>query len=323
VLSVSFWAFVGVIAGIYTIFALGLQLQVGFAGLPNFGHVASMALAAYTMAILVVKVGLDMWLSVPIALAAAVVFGGMICAPAARLGSDFLAIATLTLAEVIRYLAVNLSSLTGGAQGTIYLKGPASATFFDADWIFARKAVQRWLSHVAGRPAPPDVAMLVIVWILAIVLVALVEVAVRSPWGRVVRAIRDDETVAACLGKPVLRYKLQVLCIGGALGGAAGLLYAWELSVFSPDDFLPLNTLYAFVIILLGGVAKNWGVPLGALVFGVIFAGTRFFDFAPFTWLGSADRAYLRLTIVGLLLIGLIAFRPQGVLGSRAETLVD
>src|SRR4029077_15139148 len=207
--SGGFWAFVGVVAGIYTIFALGLQLQFGFAGLLNFGQVAFMAVSAYTMAILVVKEGWSTWLAAPLGLAAAGAAGLLLGLPALRLRSDYFAIVTIAFSEIVRYVATNQDSLTGGSQGTIALGKVGTAAQYNGQWQSFQAHIQGWLGT-----SSKDVAMLVIVWIVAIVLLALVGLAVGTPWGRVLRAIREDEDAAASLGKNVLSYKLQVLVIG-------------------------------------------------------------------------------------------------------------
>ena len=137
------------------------------------------------------------------------------------------------------------------------------------------------------------------------------------------RSVREDEDAASALGKNVFSYKLQALAVGAALAAIAGLFYSFQFSFFSPNDFDPLTTFFAYIIVILAGTARNWAVPVGAVIFGVIFAGTRFFDFPPFTYFGSADRAYLRLIIVGLILIGLMAFRPQGLFGKREEMVLE
>ena len=154
--------------------------------------------------------------------------------------------------------------------------------------------------------------MLVIVWGVAIVLLTLAWLALRTPWGRVLRAVRDDEDAAASLGKNVFAYKLQALALGAALAGVAGLFYAWEFSFFSPDDFQPLLTFFAWMILLLGGLGRVWAVPVGALVFGFIFAGTRFLEFPPFSWFASDERAYLRLIIIGMIILVLVVAPPAG-----------
>ena len=316
--SGGFLAFVGVVAGIYTILALGLQVQFGFAGLLNFGQVAFMAIGAYTMAILVVKEGWSTWLAAPLGIAAAAAAGLLVGLPALRLRADYFAIVTIAFSEIVRYVATNETALTGGSQGTIALGPIGTATQYNGQWSRFQAQVQHSLGFSSS-----DATMLVIVWGVAVVLLALTWLVLRTPWGRVLRAIRDDEDAAASLGKNVFAYKLQALALGAALAGVAGLFYAWQFSFFSPDDFQPLLTFFAWMILLLGGLGRVWAVPVGSLVFGFIFAGTRFLDFAPFTWFGSDERAYLRLIIIGLIIVLLVMLRPQGLLGNRREMVLE
>ena len=323
VLSLQFWAFVGVVAGIYTILALGLHVQFGFAGLLNFGHAAFMAVGAYTMAILVVKQGWPLWGAAPAAIGTAIAFGLLLGLPTLRLRADYLAITTIAFAEIVRYVAINEQGLTGGPVGTIALAGPGQAASYNREWLAFQGGVQDRLEIVLGDEATKDVTMLVIVWTVALVLLVVVEAMVRTPWGRVLRSIREDEDAAAALGKNVFAYKLQALAVGAALGAIAGLFYAFQFSFFSPGDFDPLVTFFAYTIVILGGTARNWAVPVGAILFGVVFAGTRFFDFTPFDLLESGERAYVRLILIGLVLIGLMLFRPQGLFGKREEMLLE
>ncbi len=316
--SGGFWAFVGVVAGIYTIFALGLQLQFGFTGMLNFGQVAFMAVGAYTMAILIVKEGWSTWLAAPAGVAAAAAASLLLGLPSLRLRADYFAIVTIAFSEIVRYVATNEDSLTGGSQGTIALGKVGEAAQYNGQWERFQTRVQDWL-HLSSK----DAAMLVIVWVVAVCLLALTWAAVRTPWGRVLRSIREDEDAAASLGKNVLAYKLQALALGAALAAVAGCFYAWQFSFFSPDDFEPLLTFFAWMIVILGGLGRIWAVPVGALVFGFIFAGTRFLDFAPLSYLDSADRAYLRLIVIGLVIIGLVLWRPQGILGRREEMVLE
>jgi branched-chain amino acid transport system permease protein len=316
--SGGFWAFVGVVSGIYTILALGLQLQFGFAGLLNFGQVAFMAIGAYTMAILVVKEGWSTWLAAPLGVLAAAAGGLLLGLPTLRLRSDYFAIVTIAFSEIVRYVATNEDSLTGGSQGTIALGPVGGAAQYNGQWESLQDRVQRWLGFTSK-----DATMLVIVWLVALVALTLVWLAVRTPWGRVLKAIREDEDAAASLGKNTFAYKLQALSLGAALAGVAGLFYAWQFSFFSPDDFAPLLTFFAWMILLLGGAGRVWAVPVGSLVFGVIFAGTRFFGFAPFSWFASDQRAYLRLILIGLIIIVLVLVRPQGLLGKREEMVLE
>jgi branched-chain amino acid transport system permease protein len=319
--NLAFWTFVGVEAGLYTIFALGLQLQFGITGLLNFGYAAFMAIAAYTMAILVVKVGMALWLASLFGLGAAMLFGLLIGLPTLRLRADYLAITTIAFAEIIRYIALNETALTGGPQGTIALASGHEVGFYNASWQAFQGLVQRQLAHVlpSSLAGDPNFTMLLLLWAVVLVLLVATSYIVRSPWGRVLRSIREDEDAAASLGKGPFGYKLQVLVVGALIGGIAGLFFAYQFSFFSPPDFAPLTTFFAYVIVILGGVGRIWAVPVSSLIFGVIFAGTRFFTFPPFSLFSSADRAYVRLIIIGLILIGLMAFRPQGLFGKKEE----
>src|SRR5207245_3520006 len=123
-----------------------------------------------------------------------------------------------------------------------------------------------------GRQAgSKDVAMRVAVWVVALALTALLAAAGKTPWGRVLKSIREDEDVAASLGKNVFAYKLQALALGSAAAGLAGCFFAWQFSFFSPGDFAPLLTFFAWMIVILGGLGKAWSVPVGALMLGVIY----------------------------------------------------
>jgi branched-chain amino acid transport system permease protein len=252
------------------------------------------------------------------AIGAAIAFGVLIGLPTLRLRADYLAITTIAFSEIVRYVATNEDRLTGGSQGTINLSGVGKAAYYNASWDGFQRRVAGWLGG-----SSKDVAMLVIVWAVALVLLALTSAVTASPWGRVLKAVREDEDAARSLGKNAFLFKLQSLAVGAVLGGIAGLFYAFQFSFFGPDDFAPLVTFFAWTIVILGGTARNWGVPVGAIVFGVLFAGTRFFTFPPFSYFGSADRAYLRLVLIGLVLIGLMVFRPQGILGKREEMVLD
>jgi branched-chain amino acid transport system permease protein len=323
IFNLPFWTFVGVIAGIYTILSLGLFIQFAMAGLPNFGHVAFMALAAYTMAILVIRLSAPMWLAVIAALLAAVVFAVLLGGPSLRLRADYLAIVTVAGGEIVRFLALNMYDITGGAVGSIGMLGQGNLAQYNGDIDAMLASLTAALAVPFGSLATRDFSMFLIVWTLALVILALFWVMVRSPWGRVLRSIREDESAAAAVGKNVFQYKMQVLILGALLGGVAGLLLAWQISVFSPTDYEPTFTFYAYLILILGGMTRLWAIPLGAILFGLLFAGTRFLDFWPLSLVDSGARAFLRLEIVGILLIVLMAVRPQGLLGNRRELLLE
>jgi branched-chain amino acid transport system permease protein len=324
IFNLPFWVFVAVIAGIYTIFALGLYLQYALAGLPNFGHVAFAALAAYTMAILIIHLNVPMAAAALAGLLVAVLFSLLLGIPSLRLRADYLAIATVAGGEIVRYLALNMQGLTGGPIGSIGMLGPSQLAQYNQSWDAMLRPIVDALERipVLAPAASRDFAMLLIVWAVALVLLLVFWLMVRSPWGRMMRAIREDEDAAAAVGKNVFRAKLQVLILGALLGGLAGLLLAWQIGIITPDDYQPTITFYAYLILILGGTTRIWAIPVGALLFGLLYSGTRFLNFYPLSLFDSGDRAYLRLILVGLLLILLMAIRPQGLLGNRRELLL-
>jgi ABC-type branched-subunit amino acid transport system permease subunit len=174
-----------------------------------------------------------------------------------------------------------------------------------------------------GRSPSRDTVMATIVWGSLLLLIALFHFLERSPWGRVLKGIREDETAVVAAGKNVVAFKMQALILGAILGGCSGLLLAWQIGVFSPTDFLPTLTFYAYLILILGGVNRIWAIPLGAVLFSLLYSGTRFLNFFPLSLFDSGSRAFLRLFLVGLLLVLFMAFRPQGILGDRRQLLLE
>ena len=319
----AFWTFVGIIAGIYTILSLGLYVQFSLAGLPNFGHVAFMAVAAYTMAIGVVRYSLPMAAAAVLGLLAAVGLGLVLGVPALRLRADYLAIATVAGGEIVRYLAMNLPGLTGGPLGSIGLLGPGQIATYNQAWQGFLDRLSGALAIGLGPGVSRDAAMALVVWAVAGGLLFLFRGLERSPWGRVLRGIREDETAVTAVGKNVFAFKLQALVLGAMLGALAGLLLAWQIGVFSPDDYQPTLTFYAYLILILGGMNRLWAIPVGAVAFSLLYSGTRFLNFFPLSLIDSGSRAFLRLLVVGLLLVLFMAVRPQGLLGNRRELLLE
>ena len=172
IFNLPFWVFVAVIAGIYTIFTLGLYLQYALAGLPNFGHVAFVALAAYTMAILIIHLKVPMPLAALVGLLAAVLFSLVLGIPSLRLRADYLAIATIAGGEIVRYLALNLQGLTGGPIGSIGMLGPSQLAQYNQSWDAMLRPIVDALegTPVLAPAASRDFAMLLIVWTVALVL---------------------------------------------------------------------------------------------------------------------------------------------------------
>jgi branched-chain amino acid transport system permease protein len=306
--DIDFWIGVGILAGTYTIFALGLQINVGFTGIVNFGQAGFMAIGAYTMGILVVKAGWSFWLALPAATAVAMAAGLLIGLPSLRLRADYFAIVTIAFAEIIRYVAQNARELTGGNQG---LLGYDDAWADVSLWMLDRL-------EVFGLGDQFLLPLLLVTWTAALVLIVVLSAVQRTPWGRVLRAIREDEDAARALGKNTFAYKLQSLMIGAALGAVAGYFLALNLAFVSPESFEPLFTFIGYAVLILGGLASYAGVALGGLILWTLLEATRFLDLP----LAAEKVAALRFMLVGLLLILLMAFRPQGMLGKRREMVL-
>lgn len=307
-LQADFWIGVAVLAGTYGIFTLGLQLNVGFTGILNFGQAGFMAVGAYTMGILVVKAGWSFWLAMPAATLVAMAAGLLIGLPSLRLRSDYFAIVTIAFAEVIRISAQNARDLTGGNQGLLG---------FDDDWAGISVSIQDTLEQL-GLGQYFLLPLAIVTWVVFLVLLFALRRMTRSPWGRVLRAIREDEDAAAALGKNPLSYKLQSLAIAAALGSIAGYFLALNLSFINPNQFEPLFTFIGYAILVLGGLASYVGVALGSIVLWTLLEATRFLDLP----LAAEQVAALRFMLVGLALILLMAFRPQGALGKREEMVL-
>jgi branched-chain amino acid transport system permease protein len=315
----DFWVSVGVLAGIYAIVALGLQLNTGFTGIVNFGMAAFMAIGAYTMAILVIKAGFSFWLSLPLAVGTSMLFGVIVGLPSLRLRADYFAIATIAMAEVVRLFAQNARDLTGGNQGLFCDLNNPSNCYPDA-WNSVSDSINEFVSNFWSDP-PTLLPLFLVIWItVGLATLALIYLQ-RSPWGRVLRAIREDEDAAKALGKNTVGFKLQSLAIAAVLGSVGGFFLALDLRTVHPLDFEPLVTFFAFSVLILGGMGSYRGVAFGAVLFWFVLEGTRFIDLPdpPFT---ETRIAAVRLAITGLLLIGLMAFRPQGLFGKREEMVL-
>jgi branched-chain amino acid transport system permease protein len=315
----DFWVSVGVLAGIYAIVGLGLQLNTGYTGIVNFGMAAFMAIGAYTMAILVLKAGFSFWLSLPLAVLAAMLFGVIVGLPSLRLRADYFAIATIAMAEVVRIFAQNARGLTGGNQGLFCAQDDPSNCYPDS-WNSVSDSINEFVANFWADP-PSLFPLLLVIWVVVgLTTVGLIYIQ-GSPWGRVLRAIREDEDAALALGKNTLAFKLQSLAIAALLGSIAGFFLALDLRTVHPLDFEPAVTFFAFSVLILGGMANYKGVFVGAILFWFVLEGTRFIDLPdpPFT---ETRIAALRLAITGLLLIGLMAFRPQGLFGKRQEMVL-
>jgi branched-chain amino acid transport system permease protein len=233
--------------------------------------------------------------------------GVLIGLPSLRLRADYFAIATIAFAEIIRYATQNARDLTGGNQGLLG---------YDDDWFGVSDTILGWLPESWQQQFL--LPLLIVVWATLIVLTLLLVGLQRTPWMRVLRAIREDEDAARALGKNVLAYKLQSIALAAALGAIAGWFLALNLSFLNPTSFEAQFTFIGYTILILGGLASYPGVALGSIILWTLLEATRFIDLP----LAAEKVAALRFVIVGVALILLVAFRPQGLLGRREEMVL-
>lgn len=315
-------AAIGPTAIAFAISALGLNLQFGYTGLLNIGHVAFMLMGAYGAAITVENGG-SLWLGIVIGILGAVVLGLILGIPTLRLRAEYLAITTIAAAEVLRLLARSswAEPLTGGVFG---VQGFANEFFalnpFDSGHVY-----DFGILPINGR----RLFIIIVGWALVILLTLLMARLLNSPWGRLLRAIREDEDAARSLGKNVYARKLQSLTIGGALGAVAGVVLAIEQQNVVPDSFRPEITFIIFAIVILGGAGTIWGPVVGAVVFQFLFffldrlmrqaqANVGFVD----EILSAAGAAQIRFVLLGIGIILLLVYRPQGLIGNRKEAVI-
>ena len=203
-------------------------------------------------------------------------FGLIVGLPSLRLRTDYLAIATIAFAEIIRLIAQNSRGLTGGNQGLFCSDDRASASTTPGSTYRTRSRAGWWTSAGATRRSSSrccsSPGRLVLVVTLGLLFVQ------RSPWGRVLRAVREDEDAARALGKNAVAYKLQSLAISAAIAAIAGWILALNLATLHPIDFEPLVTFFAYGVLVLGGLASYWGVLVGSVIFWTLLEATRYID---------------------------------------------
>jgi branched-chain amino acid transport system permease protein len=287
-----------VFAGFYALMALGLNVIWGLTGMVNLGLVGFFGLGAYASALLTTKLLLPMPLGWAAGAVVAAAAGAVMALIVARLRGDYLAIVTLGFSEVIRLVASNEIWLTNGTDGISGIPGP-------------------WRGAVT--PQQFNLIFLAIVWTAVILGFALLGRLSHAPFGRVLRAIREDEDVAAVAGKPVLWFKLRAFTIGAAVLGAAGALYAHYNAFIAPESFAPLLTIYIVLALTAGGVGSMRGAVAGAVFLIALIEGTRFLA-AEIPGVTPVQKAALREGAIALSLILLLRFRPQGMIPERTRT---
>jgi neutral amino acid transport system permease protein len=322
VIGDSLRALVGSEAVVFALAAIGLNVHFGYAGLLNFGQAAFLAVAGYGLATVVTTFGLPFWLGIVVGFAGVIVLALLLGVPTLRLRADYLAIVTIAAAEIIRLIfrSVSLRDTFGGSSGI---------TGFSNDFY----ALNPYTGEVGFGPfvfGARNAWVLTVGWILVALSCLIVWALMRSPWGRVIKAIREDEDAVRSLGKNVYSYKMQALIIGGLLGALGGFIFALAQAAVQPDLFSPNLTFFAYTILILGGAARVFGPVVGAMIFwcllqftaGILSGGVST-GFIPDWLMDSNDVGAVRFMLVGIALLLLLVYRPQGIFGDRKEIALD
>lgn len=305
----------------YALAAIGLNVHFGLTGLLNMGQAGFMLIGAYGFAISTIA-GWPLWAAVLVAVACAAVFGLLLGIPTLKLRGDYLAIVTIAAAEIVRLIgrSTALTDLTGASSG---LRGNSyKDTFQDASPLpdgsfalgpfeYSMNASNSWWVRIVG-------------WAVVALACLLVWLLMRSPWGRVLKGIREDEDAVRSLGKNVYSYKMQSLVLGGVIGAVAGIIYVLPRAV-QPDSMGRPMTFFVWTILLLGGAATVFGPVLGSIIFWVSLMLIKSVMRAgvPESVMRTEQIEQFGWIIVGVTLMLLVIFRPQGILGDKKELAID
>jgi branched-chain amino acid transport system permease protein len=302
----AYLVFFLVIALTYALICLGLNLQWGFTGLFNVGVAGFVAVGAYTSAVLTAPDHPERWggLGLPVAVGwlGAMLVGGLaallVGAATLRLRHDYLAISTFGIAIAIHLVALNAIRLTGGPFGIDSIPRPLFGLVRDS------------LAY--------NVLYLALVSLVVATVYVGLQRLVQSPWGRVLRGLREDEVAAAALGKRASAFRLEAFVIGSMVMALAGALYAHFIGYIAPEDFLPTLTFQVWTMLILGGSGNNRGALLGGVlvwglwsVSGALMAATLPQDM-------QARGAALQVVLIGVVLATVLLVRPRGLLGEEA-----
>ena len=282
-----------------------------------------MGIGAYTTILLiphalgregvVIENGLPLPVAVIIGMIAAALLGLVLGLPTLRLRGDYLAIVTIAAAEIFRLLVRDFEDITGGVYGVIQ--------FSDA----LQNLRPNFITNVAKsiEVSSSQLWVGIITWVLILITLLFLNRLQKSPWGRALRAVREDEDAVRALGKNAVWLKLQSFMLGASIGGLSGILLAFNYGTLQVSTFVPVLTFYLWAALILGGVGSLAGPALGAVIFWVIISGTDslaevFFDNA-----NGQQLAGVRFVIVGLLIMFTMIFTPSGILGKKEELLLD
>lgn len=316
-------ATLGVNTIIFALAAIGLNMHFGYTGLLNFGQAGFLAVGAYSVGVSVMTFGIPLFISFLIGVLNSVIFALILGVPTLRLRADYLAIVTIAAAEIIRKVtrSATFKDVLGGSDG---ISGKFGKDFFDLN------PFKSGLETVIIRFSGNDLWVVIVGWLLIAIITVLMWVMVNSPWGRVLKAIREDEDAVRSLGKNVYLYKMQSLIIGGVIGSIAGFVYALSRQSVQPDNYSTALTFFAYTVLILGGAARVFSPIIGAMIFWFLIvlieqilrqAVTA--GYIPEWLIGVNQVGQIRFMLMGLGLMLLMIFRPQGIFGDKKELALD
>jgi branched-chain amino acid transport system permease protein len=323
IIANALYAAVGVNAIGYALIATGINVHFGYTGLLNFGQAGFAAIGAYAIAIPVSRYDWPFFASVPLIFVGGILFALLLGIPTLRLRADYLAIVTIAAAEIVRISlnSVRFTWLTGGNDGLQKFTGDVESLN-----PLSPHKYKFWAQTFSQY----DLFIIICGWILVAIACYAVYLLVRSPWGRVLKSIREDEDAARSLGKNVFAYKMQSLVLGGVIGALGGTVIAVGNRVAQPNNFGTALTFFAYTILILGGVARVKGPIVGAMVFwffitivdNILAEATRNNDLPK--WLVNGNNfGQVKFILAGLGLALLVVFRPQGIFGDRRQQAFD
>lgn len=320
IISIPFHDALSPIAISYVLAAMGLNIHFGYTGLLNFGQAAFSAAGGYAMAITIVSFDVPFLLALVLGILAAVILSLIMGIPTLRLRADYLAIVTIAVAEIARLIATTSYKEYFHARD-----GVSGFTSTFRSWSPYKDMDGNFLTF-----SPGDLWVMTVGWIVVGLICLFVFALMRSPWGRVVKSIREDEDAVRSLGKNVYSYKLQALILGGVIGAFGGFIGALGLASVQPDTFTTDFTFIAFTMLILGGAARVMSPVVGAILFwgllsllAVVLKDLSDLSWMPDSLLDNTRIGNLRFAAVGLALMLLMIYRPQGIFGDKKEIAID